>query len=76
MATGCQNAQVPSTFRTSRSVNAGKGWSRQWPAPVGKASGYSVALSAFAASISSGVIRPATDSRMSWAFGLFFSTAR
>ena len=37
---------------------------------------YSVALSAFAASISSAVIRPATDSRMSWAFGLFFSTAR
>ncbi len=25
MATGCQNAQVPSTFGTSQSVNAGKG---------------------------------------------------
>ena len=25
MATGCQNAQVPSMFRTSHSVNAGKG---------------------------------------------------
>ena len=76
MATGCQNAQVPSTFGTSQSVNAGKGVE-----PAGARTGreserYSVALSAFAASISSGVIRPATDSRMSWAFGLFFSTAR
>ena len=36
---------------------------------------YSVALSAFAASISSAVIRAATDSRMSRAFGLSFSAA-
>ena len=76
MATGCQNAQVSSTFRTSQSVSAGKGWSRQGVRTGRESERYSVALSAFAASISSGVIRPATDSRMSWAFGLFFSTAR
>ena len=38
MATGCQNAQVPSMFRTSQSVNEGTGWSRQGPAPAGKTS--------------------------------------
>ena len=38
--------------------------------------GYRVALSAFAASISSAVISPATESRMNRAFGLLFSTAR